>query len=176
LTPLKDLSPEQRLKHQAIFAHRPQGWCIMDKLGMSYLHPDGSCSDQPAWYPSKPVALAHYRAWSGIQKRSAGRKNETGQKPRNKAQTRFERALGVLMNLWQAYPRSVTIESTKRAVEKRLGREFATVLFRRDLMALVRFGYAVKQGPTYTAVKEFRRWWSDEFGDGLTPKSGGQDA
>lgn len=172
---LKDMTPEQRLKHQAIYAHRPQGWCIMDKLGMSYLHPDGSCSELPAWYPSKPAALAHYRAWTGIELRSPGRKKETDRPRDNFAQTKFERILGVLMHLWQSYPRAITIESAQRAVQKKMGREFAQVLFRRDLMALVRFGYAIKQGPTYIAVPEFRRWWSDEFGDGLTPKSGGQE-
>lgn len=177
---LIELTPEQRLKHQAVIVERERGWVVMDKLGTTFLCPSIDPSypchviSTPHLWPSRKAARDAYNAWSGTSGRKAGRKKENPLRPKdNNAQIKFERLFGCLMHLWKMYPAAITLDSVQRHIQAKMQREFHQRTFRKDMEALVRFGYAVKAGPTYTAVPEFRRWWSDEFGDKPTPKTEG---
>ncbi len=173
---LKELTPEQRLRHQAVIVERENGWVVMDKLGTTFLDSrDGRLYDAPVGcFKSRKEARDAYDAWSGCSGRKAGRKKENPLRPKdNNAQIKFERLFGCLMRLWKVYPAAITLDSVQRHIQAKMQREFHQRTFRKDMEALVRFGYATKNGPTYTAVPEFRRWWSDEFGDKPTPKTEG---
>jgi hypothetical protein len=180
---LYELTPEQRLRFHGVIVERDRGWVVMDRLGECFLGTacNSSCLRCEGWFhilggafffPTRRAAREAYAVWYGKPLPPGRKKTNPLRKPENNDQARFERKLGCLMHLWKMYPSAITLDSVQLHVHKLMKRQFGQRAFRRDMEALVRFGYAIKLGPTYTAVPEFRRWWSDEFGDGKTPRSG----
>ncbi len=176
---LKELSPEQRLKHAPVYVEREDGWVVMDKLGTTFLATDDwttkpqslYITNLPYHWANRRKAREAYAVWRGEPLRPGRPKTNPDRPPDNNDRIRFERLFGCLMYLWKCHPSAVTLDSVQRHVQKLMKREFHQRAFRRDMANLVKYGYCTKNGPTYTAVPEFRRWWSDEFEDAPTPRS-----
>jgi hypothetical protein len=168
----KDMTPEQRMHHQGLVRQRPDGWVVMDGLGLSFLHPDLKVRAAPYYYSSRGQAREMFYQFHG--KPQKGRKRDPTRWQQPPARVKFERLFGCLMHLWKVFPGSVTLDSVQEHVQKKIGRKFNQRVFRRDMESLTHYGYCTKAGPTFTAVPEYRRWWSDEFEDRPTPKTGEQ--
>lgn len=172
----EDMGPEESLKYHALFVRKGNTWVCVDTTGRAYLSPSVDPSypchvlSTPYPWESRRAAKEAYNAWRGAPQKAGRKKTNPDRKPDNKARVQFERLMGCLMHLWRQYPSAITLDSVQRSVQRKLKCEFHQRAFRRDMESLVRWGYCVKTGPTYTAKPEFRRWWSDEFGDGLVPE------
>lgn len=171
----EDMGPEESLKYHALFKQvGKHAWTCEDTTGRNYLalsHESELYVRQIVYFwSSRAAAKRNYNAWRGAPQKAGRKKTNPDRRPDNKARVQFERLMGCLMHLWRQYPSAITLDSVQRSVQRKLKCEFHQRAFRRDMESLVRWGYCVKTGPTYTAKPEFRRWWSDEFGDGLVPE------
>jgi hypothetical protein len=168
-------SDAERLKNHALILPRGAGWMVVDVEGTAFLRLGGDeilyVGDTPYYWSTRQAARENLQRWLGRPPKR-GRKRNPSKPPERAARMRFERLFGCLMYLWKSYPGAITLDSVQRHVQKMMGQEFHQRQFRRDMESLLAYGYCVKQGPTYTAVPEYRRWWSDEFVDRPTPKSG----
>lgn len=134
----------------------------MDNSGLYFLQPDGAVTVVPAYWPSRDQAKADYRAWAGkIGHQKPGPRPPIGSNIQDRGR-QFERIFNCLLLLWKAYPGGLTAEAVQRQVEQRLGYRMVSATWKRCLGFLVKFGFAIKAGPVFTAVPEFARWFSED--------------